>query len=75
LHGRSLDTPDRCFTSIHASLQSALTDHSDVRELIPEFFYCPELFMNSNRINFGNKQDGEYVNDVHLPAWSGGDPY
>jgi lysosomal-trafficking regulator len=67
LHGKSLDSPDRGFHSVHDSLMSALNDHADVRELIPEFFYCPELFMNLNRINFGVKQDGEVVNDVVIP--------
>jgi hypothetical protein len=35
-----------------------------VRELIPEFFYCPEMFINQNKVNFGVKQDGVTVDDV-----------
>ena len=69
-----MDTPDRGFHSVHESLQSALNDHADVRELIPEFFYCPEMFINQNRINFGMKQDGHTVDDVSLPPWCQNDP-
>jgi beige protein homolog 1 len=46
-----------------------------VRELIPEFFFCPELFINHNRIHFGRKQDGDYVDNVKLPPWCQSDPY
>ena len=75
LHGKGLDTPDRGFHSVQDSLNSALADTSDVRELIPEFYYCPELFLNLNKIKFGTKQDGTLVNDVKLPTWSNNDPY
>ena len=75
MHGKQLDSPDRGFHSLHDSIHSALNDHADVRELIPEFFYCPELFINHNQINFGKKQDGEVVNDVKLPPWCQNDPY
>ena len=52
------DNPDRVFHSIHDSFVNALNDHADVREIVPEFFYLPELFLNSNQINFGVRQDG-----------------
>ena len=74
LHGKSLDTPDRGFHSVQESLLSALNDHADVRELIPEFYYCPEMFQNLNEVNFGVKQSGERVNDVILPPWCKNDP-
>jgi hypothetical protein len=75
LHGKQLDSPDRGFHSLHDSIHSALNDHADVRELIPEFFFCPELFINHNRIHFGRKQDGDYVDNVKLPPWCQSDPY
>lgn len=74
LHGKSLDTPDRGFHSVQESLLGALNDYADVRELIPEFYYCPEMFRNVNQVNFGHKQSGERVHDVILPPWSQGDP-
>lgn len=29
---------------------------SDVKELTPEFFYCPEIFLNSNKLPLGEMQ-------------------
>ena len=43
---------------------------SDVKELIPEFFYFPEFLKNENNINLGIKQNKEIVNDVILPKWA-----
>jgi hypothetical protein len=43
---------------------------ADVKELIPEFFYQPEIFRNSNKLNLGVKQDGVAVDDVILPPWA-----
>lgn len=46
-----------------------------MRELIPEFFYCPELFTNLNLVNFGVRSESkEQVNDVKLPPWCQNDP-
>ena len=43
---------------------------SDVKELIPEFFYLPEMFQNVNGVELGVKQTGEALNDVVLPPWA-----
>jgi len=75
LHGNSLDHPDRVFRSLQASFTNANTDFSDVRELIPEFFYLPEMYLNKNHCNFGTKQDGVTVSDVELPKWASNNPY
>lgn len=75
LHGKSLDKPDRSFFSINDSYKSALNDHSDIRELIPEFYYCPEMFLNNNLINFGIRQDEIKVSNTILPKWCHGNPY
>ncbi|KAI9672618.1 MAG: hypothetical protein M1831_000053 [Alyxoria varia] len=78
LQGGSFDHADRLFNSIGQAWVSASKDTiSDVRELIPEFFYLPELFVNLNNYNFGTTRDGtgEKVNNVHLPPWAKGDPY
>ncbi|KUF98021.1 hypothetical protein AM588_10011252 [Phytophthora nicotianae] len=47
---------------------------SDVRELIPEFFYLPEFLYNANNCVFGTTQSGEEVWHVILPTWAHGDP-
>lgn len=40
-----------------------------MKELIPEFYTLPELFVNSEGFDFGARQSGEMVNDVQLPPW------
>jgi len=55
LHGKQFDQPDRTFSSMEGSLKNSLSDSSDVRELIPEFYFMPEMFVNLNKCNFGRK--------------------
>jgi hypothetical protein len=43
---------------------------SDVKELIPEFFYLPDFLRNTNRLDFGYKQDTSKVDAVTMPAWA-----
>ncbi|KAL1627864.1 Beige protein-like 1 [Diplodia seriata] len=76
LQGGSFDHADRLFDSIEKAWKSASRDNmTDVRELIPEFFYLPEFLTNMNGYNFGTKQvTGEKINDVALPPWAKGDP-
>lgn len=43
------------FHSIQSEWESASKDNmSDVRELIPEFFYLPDFLVNFNQFDFGN---------------------
>ena len=76
LQGGAFDHPDRLFYSIEKAWKSASRDSmTDVRELIPEFFYLPDFLTNINDYNFGTRQaDGGAVNDVTLPPWAKGDP-
>lgn len=75
LQGMNHDNPDRIFHSLHDSFSNALHDHSDVREITPEFFYLPEMFLNKNNINFGRRADKQEVNNIQLPHWCQGNPY
>ncbi|XP_055879864.1 lysosomal-trafficking regulator-like isoform X2 [Biomphalaria glabrata] len=71
----SFDIPDRTFHSLGTSWRlSSLESTTDVKELIPEFFFLPEFFINSEGFDFGQRQNGETVNDVNLPPWCDGDP-
>lgn len=45
-----------------------------MRELVPEFFYMPEMFLNLNKINMGKNMDGRSVESVKIPEWANGDP-
>ena len=75
LHGRTLDHPERVFSSLDQSYKNALTDFADVRELTPEFYFLPEMFQNLNKCNFGLKQDGTKVSNVILPSWADQNPF
>ncbi|CZT48360.1 probable beige protein homolog [Rhynchosporium secalis] len=76
LQGGNFDHPDRLFYSIEKAWQSASKDNmTDVRELIPEFFYLPEFLTNNNSYNFGLRQgNGGGIDTVKLPPWAKGDP-
>jgi len=69
------DVADRLFFSIPHAIDNALNDISDVREVIPEFFFLPEMFMPMNDIKLGTMQSGKEVNNVDLPEWAKNDPY
>ncbi|KAL9036430.1 MAG: hypothetical protein Q9214_006134, partial [Letrouitia sp. 1 TL-2023] len=76
LQGGIFDHPDRLFYSIGQAWSSASRDNmTDVRELIPEFFYLPEFLINLNGYDFGTRQgNGGAVDSVLLPPWAKGDP-
>lgn len=69
LQSGQYDAADRLFYSIPHSIENALTDISDVREVIPEFFFLPEMFTQNNGIKLGRMQNGREVSDVMLPKW------
>uniref|UniRef100_K3YP63 BEACH domain-containing protein B n=1 Tax=Setaria italica TaxID=4555 RepID=K3YP63_SETIT len=74
LQGGKFDHADRLFQSIESTYRNCLSNTSDVKELIPEFFYMPEFLENSNSYHLGIKQDGEPLGDVGLPPWAKGSP-
>ncbi|KAH7849592.1 hypothetical protein Vadar_020109 [Vaccinium darrowii] len=74
LQGGKFDHADRLFQSIEGTYRNCLSNTSDVKELIPEFFYMTEFLVNSNSYHFGVKQDGEPLGDVSLPPWAKGSP-
>ncbi|KAM4627885.1 neurobeachin-like isoform 2-T2 [Polymixia lowei] len=64
------DHPDRTFSAIARSWRNCQRDTSDVKELIPEFYYLPEMFVNSNGYHLGMREDRTMVCDVDLPVWA-----
>ncbi|XP_017878448.1 neurobeachin isoform X10 [Ceratina calcarata] len=70
LQGGKFDHPNRLFSSIALSWKNCQRDTSDVKELIPEFFFLPEMLVNSNRYRLGRQEDGSVVGDVELPPWA-----
>ncbi|XP_051141977.1 protein SPIRRIG [Andrographis paniculata] len=74
LQGGQFDHADRLFNSVGDTWLSAAGkgNTSDVKELIPEFFYMPEFLENRFNLDLGEKQSGEKVDDVILPPWAKG---
>ncbi|KAI5063137.1 hypothetical protein GOP47_0021684 [Adiantum capillus-veneris] len=73
LQGGQFDHADRLFNSVRDTWLSASQGNTaDVKELIPEFFYLPEMLENRFNLDFGVKQSGEKVGDVLLPPWANG---
>ena len=68
LQGRDFDKPERMFLSVVNSFYNSTSQKTDVRELIPEFFYLPEMFININNLNLGALENGQEVNDVSTPC-------
>eukprot|EP01125_Pyxidicula_operculata_P014591 TRINITY_DN4879_c0_g2_i1.p1 TRINITY_DN4879_c0_g2~~TRINITY_DN4879_c0_g2_i1.p1 ORF type:complete len:3297 (+),score=473.87 TRINITY_DN4879_c0_g2_i1:27-9893(+) len=70
LQGGKFDHADRMFHSIPSLWDNCYNSTADVKELIPEFFYLPEMFTNPNQFNLGVKQNGEKLGDIILPSWA-----
>lgn len=75
LHGGRMDNGARIFESIRDSFQSVLTGPTDLKELIPEFYFGDGSFLcsSSRGPDLGCKSDGTRVRrDVALPPWAHG---
>jgi len=70
LQGGKFDLADRLFFSLQESFKGATEEISDVRELTPEFYFCPEFLLNLEGYDFGLQQTGNRVHNVKLPLWS-----
>ena len=73
LQGSKFDQPDRLFISVEKAFNNSVTQKTDVRELIPEFYYLPEIFLNINDLNMGKLENGDIVNDIETPCYN--NPY
>ncbi|KAI6205345.1 Lysosomal-trafficking regulator [Aphelenchoides besseyi] len=66
----NFDIPDRLFNSIQNTWRlSSSESTTDFKELIPEFFFFPEMFENRERLELGFRQQGQQVDGVNLPPW------
>ena len=80
LQGNSFDDPNRLFNSLENSFYCALTQQSDLREILPEMFFFPEMFYNLNKLNLGEITNREtdkeiQVNNIEVPEWANNDGY
>ena len=65
--GNGFDDPNRLFSSIEDNFENAFSHKGDIRELIPEYYYFPEMFINVNGLFFGKKRNGVLVDNVEMP--------
>ncbi|TYJ08697.1 hypothetical protein E1A91_A11G092100v1 [Gossypium mustelinum] len=70
LQGGKFDHADRMFSDVGATWNGVLEDMSDVKELVPELFYLPEMLTNENSIDFGTTQLRGKLDSVKLPPWA-----
>lgn len=75
LQGGTFDFADRLFHSVPAAFQGVLKNIQDVRELIPEFYFLPEMCFNHNDIAFGKTSNRMHMHDLVLPPWANDCPY
>lgn len=75
LQSGKFDLADRLFFNFVETYRNATEELADIRELIPEFYYMPEVFVNYAKYDFGLQQTGSRVNNVELPGWSDQNPY
>jgi len=66
LYGDGFGSPNRLFYSVQKTMINTITQKSDFKEMIPELYYFPELFTNSNELFFGKTVDGQYINNVFI---------
>ena len=75
MQGGRFDVADRLFSDVMSTWKGCLKSPSDVKELTPEWFYCPDVFRNINKVRFGKKVNSDvFVNDVNLPKWAKNSP-
>ena len=73
MQGGKVDCGSHVFSSIADTYESVTNASNDFRELIPEFFFCPEFLVNSNHFDLGSTSKGK-IDDVVLPPWAKGSP-
>lgn len=61
LQGGRFDVADRLFHNMGTAYANVLKSSSDLKELIPELFYLPELLQNRMGMPLGTRQDGKKV--------------
>lgn len=64
IQGTGFDCSERLFLCLDKTFISSTSEKGDLRELVPEFYYLPELFLNLNEFNFGKIDIKNFVGSV-----------
>lgn len=75
MQGGKFDIADRLFFSVNETFRNAIEELTDVRELIPDFYCLPEMFINQQKHDFGIMQNNVRVHNVQVPNWAKQNPY
>ena len=75
IYNGKLDHPDRMLSDSLNSWRKVLSSDQCNSELIPEWFYLPQMFINNNLCFFGTDSKNKVVNDVSLPRWANENPF
>ena len=67
IQGDGFDDPNRLFNSIDQTLKSMSSSIGDLREILPEFYFLPEMLLNINKLNFKKKSSGKEIDNVEIP--------
>ena len=68
--GDGFDDPNRLFFSIKSSFENNLSQKSDLRELIPEFFYFSPFFFNDNNLELHKLSNGKEIDEININDWN-----
>ena len=74
VQGGRFDHADRLFTSLPRAWSQVLKNSSDVKEMVPEFFFNAAFLCNNEALDLGRTHSGTAVDDVELPRWACGSP-
>ena len=74
IQGIGFDCPDRLFINLQNSISSSISEKGDLREIIPDFFSLPEMFININKLELGKSNDKQ-IDNVKMPNWCLDNPY
>ncbi|KAK8635516.1 hypothetical protein V6N13_004250 [Hibiscus sabdariffa] len=69
LQGGNFNQTDQIFSDVAATWNGVLKDMNDLKELVPELFYLPEMLTNENPIDCRTKLGGK-LDSVRLPPWA-----
>ena len=65
------EAQDRTFQDFAGSWQNMTrVNGQDNNELIPEFYYMPEVYMNKNCISLSSKNPNFNIDCIYIPPWA-----